>query len=273
MRWERTGYETECYESHRRDERGESDSLRTEAVNPEGQDHGKTKDEGKNKKSIEPVKTVREFKWMQRRTGWEEDTATAGSTWVSTQFDHCQGACNQTEGCTGKEQELGSKDKGCDVDAIAERRREMMVLNMSQGAQGREVDDDRTPLVPRQRPVRGKGEHVMLHATTARKRGPDALTVLRRPTHPSACLRKSSKRSPQMLICHACFVLASIWRFHLHYTYPPFFCRGFPRWSLRRGKARQSERNGPEERGWRAGLTYNSGFKGESEEDDSRMGG
>ncbi len=71
---------------------------------------------------------------MQRGTGQEEDTATADSTWVSTRFDHCQGACDRTEGCTGKEQESGSKDEGCDVDAMAERRREVMVLNMSQGA-------------------------------------------------------------------------------------------------------------------------------------------
>ncbi len=71
MRRERTGYEMGCCESHRRDERGpyipnlwlcrcpgESDSLRTEAVNPEGWDHGKTEDKGEDEKSIEPVKTV-----------------------------------------------------------------------------------------------------------------------------------------------------------------------------------------------------------------------
>ncbi|KAI0753725.1 hypothetical protein C8Q74DRAFT_1222277 [Fomes fomentarius] len=120
----------------------ESDSLRTEVVNPEGRDHGKTKDEGENEKSIEPVKTVHESKRLQRRTGREEDMATADSTWVSMRFDHCQGACDRTEGCTGKEQESGSKDEGCDVDAMAERRQEVRVLIMIQGAVRKKVDDD-----------------------------------------------------------------------------------------------------------------------------------
>lgn len=36
--------------------------------------------------------------------------------------------------------------------------------------------------------------------------------------HPSACLRKSSRRSPRMLVRRACIFLVSIRRFHLHYT-------------------------------------------------------
>ncbi|KAI0793542.1 hypothetical protein C8Q74DRAFT_1215124 [Fomes fomentarius] len=257
MRRDRTGYETGCYKSHRQDERGESDSLRTEAVNPEGRNHGETEDEGENEKSIKPVKTVRESKRMQRRMGREEDTATADSTWVSMRFDHCQGACDRTEGCTGKEQESGSKDEGCDVDAMAERRREVMVLNMSQGACGMVVD-------------RGHRGHRLSQGGVQREERESAsCCTLRRPGREArvetCILAMFSTSAANLRGCADC-APASYAPFGL----PPQVVREvstdarFPRRSLRRGKARRSERNGPEERGWRAGLTYSSGCEGGS---------